>query len=108
MRYIEIPEPLQAGGQEFGVRDLIRAINDRESRFNADGAGVRASCRIDAALDASEGRPYVRLTDDDWQRLCDALQAPSCGFPVTPARVLVPFIDAITGARDEPPPPRAG
>jgi len=94
-----------AGSKPVDVRAVIAYANNCDARLNGDGAGIRASVRIDAAIGKSEGKPFVELDEDAWKLVCQALDKPSplpgwAPYPVTPARSLQPFIQDVLDAKD--------
>jgi len=83
------------------------AING-DRRFNTDGPGIRASVRIEREVAAltpikldqeEQTQRSITLSRADWELLRDALTSPQqmngAGYPLAPARVLLPWIDAV-------------
>lgn len=103
MKYIEKPKPLESGGEKFGVDELVLYLLNTDDQFNRDGAGVRSAVKIEAAVKAATGDAPIALEDTDQQRLAQAAEKPSNGYPVMPSRRLQPHIDAIAKAPSEPP-----
>ena len=109
MKSIVIPAPIQLtlsqpGSEQpqtvaFGLRDLIVWALDSEPTFSASAKALRQSARIEAALRAlSESSTELVLDDEDVTALQSALDAPSKGYPISPARRLLPLVDAIANA----------
>lgn len=106
-RRIDQVDPLDIGGQPFGVPELVRwAVNSQPS-FNSDGPGIRRGGRLEAAV--AEPGPWT-LAEDDWVALREALEAPHVArgqrgeplgpaYPIAPAHRLVPLLDAVSAAR---------
>lgn len=94
MKTIKRPEPIQIGteGATFSFDQFVGFLINTDARFNSDGAGIRSSVRIEAALKA-EGD--LRLEDEDQARLTAVANAPSGGYPTQPARSCLPFVEAI-------------
>lgn len=93
---------------------MLWAING-DARFNRDGPGIRASVRIETELakltpiamerkeDDPEQEPrFLTLKSEDRALLLESLVTPQqmkgSGYPLTPARVLLPWIDAVEKA----------
>ncbi len=93
--------PAQIVGEDkrhFGFDDFVLYLVNNDRRFNSDGAGIRSSVRIERALrEASQSD--VSLEDEDHKRLAEVVEAPSCAYPLTPARGCAEFIEAITTAK---------
>lgn len=117
MRYVLRPEPLKVGEQLFGLGAFLMYYVDNAVRFVSGQRGIRAGMRIADAIKAfdGEGEPvgYLALEDEDWQALRDELEAPKLlklggeieqpAFPVSPARNLIRFLDALADAKTEKP-----
>ena len=85
----------------FGFKDLVLWALNSDTRFNQDGPGIKSSIRIELALEKAETE--VTLKAEDHSRLAEALGSPSSigggrGYPISPARKLAPFIDAVEHA----------
>ncbi|MEN6535515.1 MAG: hypothetical protein ABFD89_17760 [Bryobacteraceae bacterium] len=89
---------------------MVWAING-DKRFNQDGPGIRASVRIETELaklppiakeDQTQEPRFLVLKQEDQALLLDSLVNPQQmnggGYPLTPARVLLPWIDAVENA----------
>lgn len=104
-----------AGGQQFGTKALIQWAINVDSRFNSNAAGIRASMRIDLAIEQIGNRPPAKpddpaldepqlvLREEDYQLLLAAVTDPrplgdSQGYPVFPGRLIDPFIKSIEDA----------
>jgi hypothetical protein len=104
MRYIEVKtKPLNVGGQEFGTRNLLLYLSRGDDRFNSDKEGMKASIKLDLAVEKSVDSHYIELGEDLWQRACAAVEKPSQGYPFRPARLLDPMVEEILGATEEKP-----
>lgn len=77
--------------------DFVRWTLGTHPSFNSDGQGIRASVRIESQLAA--GGKKLTLDAEDYDRLRSAADSPQGGYPIRPASRLVPFLDAIEGAR---------
>jgi len=115
---IEAPINVIPIGQEktyyFFELFVLWAING-DRRFNGDGPGIRASMRIETELsklpairiERKEGDPeqdprVLVLKKEDQLLLLATLTEPQQlngqGYQITPARVLLPWIDAVEHA----------
>lgn len=114
MRYVVLAdlEPVTAkakgdGGQlvdaPFGPADLVRWLLDSDKRFVSDAPGIRAAVRIETQL--AKADRFLALEDGDWVKLKEAAESPSVGYPLSPARRLAPFLDAISNAGERQPKP---
>lgn len=105
MKHISKPAAIRVGegatALPYTCDAFLTAMINVDQRFNASGAGIRASVRIEAALKASADLPVLSLEESDWTLLVAALREPSTGYPVMPARILLPFIDAVEAADAE-------
>lgn len=113
-REITLPAPLRLGPEpegdaadtrpEFGVPELLAWAVNNEPAFNRDGPGIRAGARIEAALAtwaATDPHPAtLRIDAAAWKIASEVLETPTAGYPITPARRLLPFLDAIATARE--------
>lgn len=114
-----------AGNAPFGLKSLIQWSINTDTRFNSTAAGIRASIRIDQAIeklpeptlpkppDPDPQAPVVvecntiELRRSDYQLLLQAVQDPQPlgdqrGYPVFPGKLLIPFIDAVERAIEIP------
>ena len=109
MKSVIIPAPVQLtipqpGSEQpqtvaFGLRDLIVWALDTDPSFSSGSKALRQAARIEAAIRAlSESATELVLDDEDVTALQSALDAPSKGYPISPARRLLPLIDAISNA----------
>ncbi len=112
MRFINTATKVPVGdkGDTINARDLIAHMNRNDARTNSDGDGIRASVRIERAIEKSKDMPFIILEDDDWkQRVCPAVSSPQPvqpgmpKYPLHPASALLPLIDDILNAPDERP-----
>jgi hypothetical protein len=69
-------------------------LTDSEQRFTRTVAGLKAAVRLEAAAALDE----VQFEEADYELLKAACTEPSCGYPLAPARLNLPFIDAILNA----------
>jgi hypothetical protein len=90
MFYVPIDrEPLRPlGGEEWGMTRLIRYMLENDQRFNANAAGIKASVRIEDALDSAKGR-YVPIETNDGALLKQAFENPM-PMPPLPGRMQMP------------------
>jgi hypothetical protein len=108
-RYIPTErEPIKIGEQSFGTRELIEFASNNYEPFNSNLAGAKASMKIETALEKHAGLPYLELQEEPWQMLCTALREPkvngqAAGYPVRPARSILPHINDVLEAKDEKP-----
>lgn len=111
-----------AGNTPFGLKSLIQWSINTDTRFNSTAAGIRASVRIDQAIeklpeptlpnpDPQAPRAVVcdkiELRQSDYQLLLQAIQEPqplgdNRGYPVFPGKLLIPLIDAVEKATEIP------
>lgn len=104
MRYITTPEALEMSGSKFSFAMFVRWLVDNDERFNMAGPGIRMGARILEAVRDD----IAKLADDDWKMLAEAAENPTVkgqpiGYPITPARGILPFVEAIAQAADEDP-----
>lgn len=96
MKEITVCEPIKIGEDDFTLpMFLLWAINTAPA-FNNSGVGIRSAVRIERAADEANG--VIRLDDEDYDRLLAVVKKPDAGYPINPARVVLPFLDAIEGA----------
>lgn len=119
--FIEKPKPIMIGTAPFGVEHLIDWLIRNDSRFNENGAGIRAGLRIEDAIAKCDALPYIGpLSIEQHAILKAAAEDPSSGYPKLVAtqadgkqsemyigRQILPMVDAISSAKDAPPPPEA-
>lgn len=86
---------------DFSFASFVSWILDNDSRFTRDAAGLRSGKRIISPVEAATTGEDIELDAADWRMLCDAAKAPSQGYPVRPARLVLPYIDAIEAAKGE-------
>jgi hypothetical protein len=91
----------------YGLNELCLYFVDSCKAFNETGIGIRSSARIDSEirknvdLAASGTEVQVLILDAiDVDRLASVCEEPDRGYPLTPARILIPFIDAILNATE--------
>lgn len=110
MKSIVIPAPVQLtipqpGSEQpqtvaFGIRDLIVWALDTDPSFSSGSKALRQAARIEAAIRAlPASATELILDDEDVTALQAALDAPSKGYPISPARRLLPLIDAVAQAQ---------
>lgn len=91
------------------VGALIQHMLNSSRHYDATGAGIRAAVRTESAVRAAhdeKGTPtarFIRIDDPDWKFLCSVLEDPQPmdawrPYPISPARLLLPLIDAIKAA----------
>ena len=98
MKTITRPAPhALSDGKELSFDTFVRALINTDSRFNSDGKGIRCAMRIELAMKDSSAET-LQLDDEDAKLLADVAEAPTAGYPITPARFCLPFIDAIVKA----------
>lgn len=122
MKYIQCPDPIRVGnatqGLLFSFDDFVRYIVNADVRFNAGGPGIRAGLKVETALEKARGE-VVELANDVWELLRQAAESPTglrgepIGYPALVdvdgnvrlrlGREVLPFLDAIGGATDDPP-----
>ena len=88
----------------FTCLNFVRALIDSDRQFVSDAAGLKASLRIEEALEKADR--FLQLEESDWSRLRQASDTPTAGFPLQPARRLLPFINAIQNASEKQPAPK--
>lgn len=111
MKYITKPD-----NSQFSIEQLIAWLIATDDRYNKTGAGIRLGVRIEDAVTASKGKPFIELQPDHHESLAAAAESPSAGFPPLyavqgerterlpgSARAWLPCVDAIKDAKDEPP-----
>lgn len=102
------------GGQEFGTPELIKWALESDGRFNTTGLGIKASLRIEQALDRCKGKVWLKIEqDNDYALLQAAIDnpspqpfpngAPRPAYPISPAKKLAAFIDDILKPMDDEP-----
>jgi hypothetical protein len=81
---------------------FVLFLLNRDTRFNNSGQGIKSSWRIEQALKAD----VLQLEAADWELLRAVADEPDCGQPRLPngmtiGRQLLPFLDAISTAKEE-------
>lgn len=100
--------------QTIGMDWVMAHFLTNDSSFNSDGAGIRASTRLENALLAwgkkeVSARPrWLPLDEADWRVLDASLETPRplpgrAAYPIVPARRINHMIDAIHSAPDKEP-----
>ena len=86
--------------------DIIKYWLNNDARFNSDGSGIRASMRIENALDASPDVLALK-TDPDYKLLLEVADKPDCrnmpAYPLSPARRCESVMSAIREGTTEKP-----
>jgi len=96
----ETPECLKGmvtreGPIEFTFAKFVTYLLNSCKEFSGDSAGLRAGVRIEESVgDGDE----VTLREDDWAKLKACALNPGVPYPCSPARAVVPYIDAIEDA----------
>ncbi len=108
MRSIKVPDlriEITGSTEVVDFKWFVCSLLNGDERFNRTGAGIRRAMRIERALEATKGKAEMVLDEADWFELNEAAENPSAGYSITPARQLVPFIEAIAAAAplDAPP-----
>lgn len=117
MKHIAIPDhriPVNKddgtpSGIEVDFAWFVRGMLRVDARFNGmqvrekfyGYAGVRSALKIDQALTESNG--VLILEDADYALLAEACAEPSNGYPMRPALVLGPYLDAVANATEKRP-----
>jgi hypothetical protein len=91
----------------YGLGELCLFLIDSCKIFNETGIGIRSGARIDAEVRKNaelqaNGTEVQELVLDaiDADKLASVCEEPDRGYPFTPSRVLIPFIDAILNAAE--------
>lgn len=102
---IEQPEPISNGREKFGMVDLIGWLVNTHPAFNSDGQGIRSGARLEQRLREAKDYPSPIVAEKrDAERLSKAAEEPPKpppgmedrpAYPVSPARVLLPFLKAL-------------
>lgn len=86
--------------------DIVRYWLNNDARFNSDGPGIRASIRVEQALDASV-EVFALKTDPDYKLLLEVMDKPDCrgmpAYPLSPARRCDKVMQAIREGTTEKP-----
>jgi hypothetical protein len=104
---IKKPAPIKVlvGGTEqpLPIERFIRfSLIDRDPRFNNSGKAIRTSARIDARLAACAELDHIDgIEAEDYAVLRDVAETPADGYGLSPARIVLPFVDAIVCATEE-------
>ena len=121
MRYVIVPEPLAlfAGQLRYPLAKCVEYVVDNDQAFQKPASKIREAQRILTAFEV-EGN-VVELKDDDWASLNKAFEEPAAGYGSfgiagkdaagnafreelkVPARTFLPFVDAISEAKNSPP-----
>ncbi len=108
MKKITYPQPfkLTINGEtsDYSLANFTVYLLDSCRVFNDTGKAIRAATRIETKVRESlqtevpdNGRVII-LDDDDWALLSGVCEEPDKGMPFSPARILLPIIDAIKNA----------
>lgn len=90
----------------FNVRELIQHAVRADRRFGSGFDGLRIGQRLsDACAGAADGPLLVETAD--WEKICEAVKQPAPiegqpAYPLSPAHVCLPLIEAVLGAADQP------
>jgi hypothetical protein len=108
MKYITIPEDIYLGKDPEGndvsqpfTAWLNNPLNGKP--FGADGKALRMSLAIEKRFEGKKVGDVVHLADDEWEKLNAAAESPEGGFNTGPAKLFVPFMDAVADAVDTEP-----
>lgn len=103
-RYILKPEPLKLGDKPYTIDHFLLWLGKSDGVFAQNGAGLRARLRLEAAVANHADQPILALDEEAWRHVHVAAENPSGkAYPVEPAAALVPFLDAVRGAKPMPP-----
>lgn len=98
-----------AGPASVSFDDIVQYWLNNDTRFNSDGNGIRASIRIEAALDAND-EVFALKTDPDYKLLLEVIDKPDCrgmpAYPLQPARRCDKVMQAIREGTTEKPKPK--
>lgn len=108
MKWITVPndipllEPVtkRETGKTAKFVEFVRGFL-QDQRFLKTYKTVQAAARIDKALDVVAGS-VASLETTDWELLKQVIEEPRDGYVGVALQVL-PFMDAVIGASDEPP-----
>ncbi len=113
MRYIEKPQAvvidqIVEGGNplppiSFGLDEFVQTLINTDPIFNRDGVGIRSATKIEAAVRSSKDTSVLTLEDADHEKLQQVAEKPANGYPLRPARICQPFVDAIAEAKKQAP-----
>ncbi len=107
MKTIVVPEELTLGEGagnaaapvKFGFAQFVVAVLNIDGRFNQDLLGVRSAVKLEALVKGARAGSDLALEDADHELLRAAVERPTHGYPLTPARLAAPFIEAILSAK---------
>ena len=119
VRYVVKPEPILIEGLDpFTLDNLIMYLVNTDDKFNNNGVGIRTGMRIEDAIEESNDSSFITLDEAHWKFLKDVIESPSKGYPALYVRGadekpeklyfgrrLIPFIDAVSEAKEEKPTP---
>jgi hypothetical protein len=93
---VEPPEPLRdKAGQEFGMLNFVDYLINTQPQFNSDKPGLQSSTRIEVAMTGRKQDSPLRFEWRDLERIIEAAEKPRNGYPIGPARKILPFIDSL-------------
>lgn len=105
MKTIIIPEHTITGTNDskVGIDWFLYWLINTDREFNVDGVSIRAAMRVEKAIkrafDPESQVNCIELEEQDYDRLKRAAENPSQGgYPATPARAVLPWVDAIAAA----------
>lgn len=92
----KLPIVIPGRKRELDLLELVQWINDTNEVFNANGAGVKMSIRLQGFIDQAELRSsgVLEIPDDLHNALKSAIERGP--LPVKPARRLQPILDEIS------------
>lgn len=91
MRTIKKPPHFSNAGTYYTIEDFLTSMVSR-SHLAKNYSGLQVMARIEA--------DPLHLSESDWLFVCELVQNPPNGYPISQPYRLVPFIDAILSARD--------
>ena len=106
MRYVDSKiEHTLSQGSTLTMGAFIKVLLNTDDRFNKTGPGIRSAAKIEKSVVRSEEdkQLFIALEDADHELLAQAAESPSAGYPVSPARFCLPFVEAIKDALKELP-----
>jgi hypothetical protein len=107
MRYIDDHEvTLRVGTADGGVterpfrmRDFVRFIIGSSSHFVRDWSAIQAAERVEEKCGKGGARGALELEPGDWERLKEAVESPSAGYPLQPAHRCAEFVRKVRDAK---------
>lgn len=97
---IKVPDTVLDVGadqsQKFDFWAFIRYCISTHSVYNMDAAGIRAACRLERYIEVP-GKT-LDLDMEDFNKLRQAAENPTGGYPIRPGSKCLPFVDAICNA----------